>query len=446
MPELTAKQRLAQEREKKSKPETPSEALARIRASNKTITDTKPKTVTKSTSQPSYMAETVFDENNAGLGDGSIPLDITPWYGDNMRTQYKPEEWTAFVKSTGFKPTVANTKADPRAQVREFQHYLSKQDGWKDEIASLHSNAGGKDQFGTPTKSGKKFDGYLGRRWDVILAKKFPKKEEDPKLKITTAETDPGTVPGPIATNPLQARIPNKTRAPWWLQDKIKIAGAAFDMANIKRYQPWQANPDVRLPEATFYDPTRELAANSEQANMAYQAQTAFSNPQQLAAASAVTQGLAAKNAADIMGRYNNLNVGVANQLSQEQTGILNVAAQNKAANDTQLWDKYTTLNQNFDNSKAMARQNVRQSFIDGITNSANTANLNELYPQFAVNPSDGGKMYFKGATGEIPANRPFDATDAAWKKAQTMSSDPTIQLQLWKTMVGKGSSQEADV
>ncbi len=179
---------------------------------------------------------------------------------------------------------------------------------------------------------------------------------------------------------------------------------------------------------------------------MAYQAQTAFSNPQQLAAASAVTQGLAAKNAADIMGRYNNLNVGVANQLSQEQTGILNVAAQNKAANDTQLWDKYTTLNQNFDNSKAMARQNLRQSFIDGVTNSANTANLNEVYPQFAVNPSDGGKMYFKGATGDIPANRPFDAQDAAWKKAQTMSSDPTIQLQLYKTMIGKGDSQEATV
>jgi len=426
-----------------TKPKKASEALARLKADTKTTTDTKPKTQTKPVSQPSYMAETVFDENKAGLGDGSIPLDITPWYGDKMKTNYTKEQWADFVKSTGFKPTVANTVSDPKAQVREFQHYLSKQDGWKDEIANLHSNSKG---FGTPTKSGKKFDGYLGRRWDVILEKKFPKKEPESDLKITPAATDPGTEPGPIATNPLQTRIPNKTRAPWWLQDKIKIAGAAFDLANIKRYQPWQANPDVRLPEATFYDPTRELAANSEQANMAYQAQTAFSNPQQLAAASAVTQGLAAKNAADIMGRYNNLNVGVANQLSQEQTGILNVAAQNKAANDTQLWDKYTTLNQNFDNSKAMARQNLRQSFIDGVTNSANTANLNEVYPQFAVNPSNGGKMYFKGATGDIPANRPFDAQDAAWKKAQTMSSDPTIQLQLWKTMVGKGDSQEATV
>ena len=371
---------------------------------------------------------------------GEVPLLIEPYaYGINKphRSNYDKAQWRKWAEETGFKPK-SRTRA---GQNKEFQQHLLQDPRFKDKVKAIH------DELGMPY-AGKPDDEYLGERWDKILEKLTakPKKEEDPKLKITTAETDPGTVPGPIATNPLQARIPNKTRAPWWLQDKIKIAGAAFDMANIKKYQPWQANPDVRLPEATFYDPTRELAANAEQANMAYQAQTAFSNPQQLAAASSVTQGLAAKNAADIMSRYNNQNVTVANQLSQEQTGILNTAAQNKAANDTQLWDKYTTLNQNFDNSKAMARQNLRQSFIDGVTNSANTANLNEVYPQFAVNPSNGGKMYFKGATGDIPANRPFDAQDAAWKKAQTMSSDPTIQLQLWKTMVGKGSSQEADV
>jgi len=179
--------------------------------------------------------------------------------------------------------------------------------------------------------------------------------------------------------------------APWWLQDIIKTSGAAADLARVKKYQPWQATPQTFLPEATFYDPTRELAANTEQANLAMQAQQAFTNPQQLAGASSVAQGQAAKNAADIMGRYNNLNVGLANQLSQQRTNIMNTASANQAALNTQLYDKYTIANQQFDNSKALARQKLRQSYIDAITNRAKTQAMNTLYPNFFTDPSSGG-------------------------------------------------------
>ena len=41
-----------------------------------------------------------------------------------------------------------------------------------------------------------------------------------------------------------------------------------------------------------------------------------------------------------------------------------------------------------------MARQNLRQSYIDAVTNRANTFNLNQMNPQFAVDPNTGGKMY----------------------------------------------------
>lgn len=184
--------------------------------------------------------------------------------------------------------------------------------------------------------------------------------------------------------------------APWWLQDIIKVAGAVGDKARIKKYNPWQATAPVALPDTTFYDPTRELAANAEQANIANQAAAAFSDPRQLAAQQAATQGLAGKNAADIMGRYNTMNVGLANQASQQSASIMNAANQNKANMDTQLFDKYTIANQQFDNSKNKARQNIRQSYIDAITNRANTANLNSIYPQYAVDPSSGGFSYFK--------------------------------------------------
>ena len=254
-------------------------------------------------------------------------------------------------------------------------------------------------------------DGYFGPRTEQYfeeLQKKKPKEEEEKELPEVKKDKDKGTV---AAEQDVKRYPPMGIRtgqyAPWWLQDIIKTAGAAGDLARINRYLPWQATPAVRLPEATFYDPTRELAANTEQANLAMQAQQAFTNPQQLAAASSLIQGQALKNAADIMGRYNNLNVGLANQLEQQRTEIMNTANQNKANLDTQLWDKYTIANQQFDNAKAQARQNLRQSYIDAITNRAKTQALNTLYPNYYADPSRGGMVDF------APGYGPFTPTES---------------------------------
>ena len=268
--------------------------------------------------------------------------------------------------------------------------------------------------------------------------------ETEEKKDVTLPPKKEDTKAGPIKENPLIPQLRGKEKAPWWLQDIIQTAGAAGDLARIKRYPPWQSNPDFRLPDATFYDPTRELAANAEQANMAYQAQTAFTNPQHLAAASSVTQGQAAKNAADVMGRYNNLNVGLANQLSKDRTDIMNVASQNKSNLDTQLWDKYTIMNQQFDNSKNQARQNLRNSYISAITNRANTANMNSLYPQYAVDPSTGGFSYFKGNNSKLPATSKYDYMDSLWEKANKYSpNDPNTMMNI--LLKGKAAAGETE-
>jgi hypothetical protein len=172
------------------------------------------------------------------------------------------------------------------------------------------------------------------------------------------------------------------------------MAGAFGDLMRIKKYNPWMATPGLALPEGTFYDPTRELAANAEQVNIGVQGASTYSGPQSFAATAAALQGQGAANAANIMGRYNNLNVTESNRLGEATANILNQGSQQRAANATQLFDKRTIVNQQFDNSKAMARQNLRQGFIDAITNRANTYNLNTLYPQFAVGPGTGGMVY----------------------------------------------------
>lgn len=219
-----------------------------------------------------------------------------------------------------------------------------------------------------------------------------------PGTTVTTTVDDKkkkteGDVPG-IKTQKVGYKTVEQ-RAPWWLQDIVGVAGAFGDLNRIKRYAPWQATPNVHLPGATFYDPTRELAANAEQANIQTQGLAAFTGPQALSARSSQIQGQALKNAADVMGRYNNLNVGLANELEQNRAQILNAASQNQANLDTQLWDKYTIMNQQFDNSKAQARQELRKQYINAITNRAKAQALNSLYDNYYTDTSTGGMVTF---------------------------------------------------
>lgn len=243
--------------------------------------------------------------------------------------------------------------------------------------------------------------------------------------------------------NPLYTRLV-KEDAPWWAQDLVKMYGAAGDLARVKRYFPWQKKPIVNLPGVEYYDPNRELAANAEQANIQTQGLAAFTGPQALSARSSQIQGQALKNAADIMARYNNLNVGLGNELEQQRTNILNTAYQNEANMDTQLWDKYTILNQQFDNSKALARQELRKAFIDGITNRAKAQALNSLYPNYHTDPSSGGFVDFVN-TGykPTPENQGADYTDQLWEKAKQLN--PNNPTEVFKILYSRKKSADGD-
>jgi hypothetical protein len=342
-----------------------------------------------------------------------------------------PEYLKAFETKYGRK---FNPKTDAEIFQNEYSDHVEKlaydralKAGYGDtEAKSLAKKFKDSQGFQKEVKAGdprgmdKKFGEFTSSRFEPIFKsiKKPVAVVPEPEVEREAFEQN---TPIPYAEN---------QNAPWWLQDIIKTAGAVGDKARIKKYLPWQATAPVALPDATFYDPTRELAANAEQANIANQAAAAFSDPRQLAAQQAATQGLAGRNAADIMGKYNTMNVGLANQVSQQNASIMNAANQNKANMDTQLWDKYTIANQQFDNSKNQARQQIRQSYIDAITNRANTANLNSMFPQYAVDPSSGGFTYFKNPKALDPTKNLNDI-NSQYAKALELTGDPDRALKL---------------
>jgi len=335
------------------------------------------------------------------------------------------KEYTQHVKDLAKKRALDAGYTD--AEANEAAEKFAKSQGFYD----------GQLKSGDPRGIDKKFGEYTSSRFEPIFKKKAA-------AVVNKDEKQTNKDRGPIERNP-PMNLGNKTYAPWWLQDIVKISGAAADQARINKYLPWQATPEVRLPDGTFYDPTRELAANAEQANIANQYAAAFTDPRRLAAAQAQTQGKALENAANIMGKYNTMNVQLANQLSQQDTSIMNQAAQNKANLDTMLYDKYTIANQQFDNAKAAARQNLRQSYIDAITNKAKTQALNTLYPNFYTDPSGGGYVQKTGLASINPTPGGSDELDQIEKIMQRFPGTSFKDAQAY-LKGGKGSSDNSDM
>lgn len=196
--------------------------------------------------------------------------------------------------------------------------------------------------------------------------------------------------------------------APYWLQDLVNLYGATGDFLRLKKYLPWLPNTEPVVPSAVFHDPTRALGANAEQAAIASQAASAFSGPQQLSSRLSGIQGKASEQAANIAAQYSNMNVPIANQYEAMKAGIYNQANEKDARRAAQLYDGVVVANQQFDNARAGARDNMRQAYITALTNRAQTQALNTMYPDYYVDPSLGGFVY------HIPGVRTMDPRDNA--------------------------------
>ena len=189
---------------------------------------------------------------------------------------------------------------------------------------------------------------------------------------------------------------PTQEDAPFWLQDKIKIAGAAMDLFSAKKYMPMgAARVDLQTPKPTFMDPTRELAANAEQANIQTAGMAQFAGPQALSARSSSIQGQGAKNAADVMAKYNNANVNIANQFETNIANINNQEAAMNQANQAKLSDDIIRANQNMDNTDRALTNNLINQTVSGITNAAKTQGMNTMYPQYKTDTRTGGRITF---------------------------------------------------
>jgi type II secretory pathway pseudopilin PulG len=232
-----------------------------------------------------------------------------------------------------------------------------------------------------------------------------------PDGKVIEMTPDPNTGECPPCEEDKTIETPGGY-APWWLQDTIKTAGAFGDLMGIRKYMPWSPGVDLEEPRPNYLDPTKELGTNAEQANIQTQGMAQFAGPQALSSRSSSIQGQAAKNAGDILAKYNNANVNIANQFELKATDVRNQESMLRQAAGQRLYDQNTVANQQFDNAKLALRNNLRNYYTNAMTNRWKTDALNQMHPDYAVDPSVGGRMHHTPNSRRPTNTTTNDATD----------------------------------
>ncbi len=219
--------------------------------------------------------------------------------------------------------------------------------------------------------------------------------------------------------------------APFWLQDKIRSANAMANYFGIKKYYPSLQNYTPYIPSPVPYNPEQELQATQSSVNQLTDALRATTGSSQaLSARASDLQSKEAEIAAQIMGNYNKLNVGTANEFSYKVSDIMNQAQlKNRQAISTYV-DQVNTLNQNYDNSKRAAAEEWTNAVIDAYTNRGKAQVLNSLYPNYHIDPSEGGTLDFIRGRDVIANENALINTQDAEAFAKFLMDNPELRDQ----------------
>ena len=253
---------------------------------------------------------------------------------------------------------------------------------------------------------------------------------ETPPKEITYDEIPVGKIPpGKIPPG----ETPTGGRRPFF--------GKQF-MVPPKRYTPYVAPLNAMIPEPTFYDPNRELAEGASNRNMmaAYMQQM---DPQQFSARANALNAQGAEQAANTIGKYQNMNVGVANQFSPLQTTIMNRVMEYRADGADKLVSNSNQEDRNYRNAMRMDLRNRDMYDINEYDRRTKLGMLNETNPYYSIEEGPrGGSLKWKdknnwmnmvtGQSSQLSQNQITDMENYAQQLKDTRGMDSgTIQALL---------------
>lgn len=324
-------------------------------------------------------------------------------------------------------PSIENLKKNTNV---DWSAYPGGWDQWKKDMASAKGRASAASRFyneqnqaaysrldpnskytviGDRTKKNKRGDiigDIPGYEWftQPWLTKNQEEKtlEPCPPCNGIVPERVNGKCPEcPPGDIPVKDGIEEKSytgTTPFWTQDIINTGAAFRNLADIKKYSPWQAKAPFYTADPTFETPERSLEAQFEVLAQGVQGLSNFADPQAFAGSFSGMAGKAGANAANIIADVWNRNVQTDNQFELATKQAYNAYMQNQADRATNMFDKTTIANQQYDNARREARDQMRQQFVNAWTNRGMTDTLNRMYSdQYRIDPTTSTTYFTEG-------------------------------------------------
>jgi hypothetical protein len=198
----------------------------------------------------------------------------------------------------------------------------------------------------------------------------------------------------------------------------IRFAQRSLPFPGVR---PSKSTIKLQRPETRYADPSRALAANTEQYNAARQASAMFAGPQSRYSFNAGQYG---KNAADIIGQYANQNVQAGNIAANQTADINNKQMMFDAEQTKNYNDAYREYARKLWNDKIAYDRGVTAAKIQGSQNARDRYNMNISESPYFASDDATGRMYFHSPKSRNAFyNQKTDNTNnfyaSAWKMAQ---------------------------
>ena len=268
---------------------------------------------------------------------------------------------------------------------------------------NLNYLASGPQQKGNwaDNKTISKAEGFYGNNTlNQTLQVKEPKKPEPPVEKP----------PKKITKDIPDVKKYTQPDPEFWTQDLNNLAAIA--MRDRELFLPWQ--PAVEIPKADYVleEPTRQLADVNEQLNIITQGAGAFGNPQAFNARASQAQGKAFAQNANTFAQVHARNIGTVNRGLAMNAQLEAGAKREQRDRSTKLYDDTQLTLQNFMDEKNLDREQYTGLMNTALTNRANTANLNTLYPYYNIDPTQGGIIELSDNLPSLVANKSANTSD----------------------------------
>lgn len=347
-------------------------------------------------------------------------------------------EYDSLIKA-GFTP-IGNNIAERKTKVK-----VKDAEPAKDPVYATTTNtapgrgsASFNKAFGDARKAGLKEFTWNGKRYGTEMYQPGPSKqvvitpgrdavpeqfkEDIEQITFTPGTTIPGSDPFvPVDTKGYKGPNPGNLEMPE-IQEvdagAMPFLGTSL-LVGPQRESFFAAPMTAALPQPTFYDPNRDLAANAEMANMNKQYIAGFGSPQAYMANTSAADAKALENAAGINSRFQNLNVGVANQFNPIQTDIMNKLMAYQADRADKLFWNNQQGKKDFRNQTREWFKNL-DAYRGNVYDTATKTNLtNAINPYYTfINTPKGGKIQwrpgmnvYKMITGQMPGQSASNVT-----------------------------------